>query len=150
MGGRLLKKLTGASAGSAAAADGESGDAGEGTSKAVATATGKKRKVPVTAQGDASPVKGEISMTASGYLQHLTCCVAARPAKKPKATQAQSSAVDKVAAPKVKIEDHGKSPPPPYGFHWSILTIIQQATVKPRKSVKRMLGKSHILEEGFT
>ena len=71
MGGRLLKKLTGASAGSAAAADGENEDAGEGTSKAVATATSKKRKVPATAQGDASPVKGEISTTASGYLTYL-------------------------------------------------------------------------------
>ena len=61
MGGRLLKKLTGASAGSAAAtADGDYEDAGEGSSKAGATAAGKKRKATATAQGDASPVKGEI------------------------------------------------------------------------------------------
>ena len=64
MGGRLLKKLTSASAGSASAADGENEDAGEGSSKAVATAAGgKKRKATGTANADASPVKGEISMT---------------------------------------------------------------------------------------
>ena len=60
MGGRLLKKLTGASAASAPAADGDYEEAGEGSSKAGATAAGKKRKAAGAAQGDASPVKGEI------------------------------------------------------------------------------------------
>ena len=77
MGGRLLKKLTGGSAASAPAAGGDNEDAGEGSSKAGVTAgatpAGKKRKATGTAQGDASPVKGEISMPASGHLQHLTC-----------------------------------------------------------------------------
>ena len=60
MGSRLLKKLTGASAGSASAAGGDYEDAGEGSSKAGATAAGKKRKATGTAQGDAAPVKGEV------------------------------------------------------------------------------------------
>ena len=63
MGNRLLKKLTDASAGSATAADGDNNDAGEGTSKAGTTAAGKKRKATGIAGGDASPVKGEFSMT---------------------------------------------------------------------------------------
>lgn len=58
MGSRLVKKLTDASAGSAAAADGDNQDAGEVTFKA-----GRKCKATGTAGGDASPVKGEISMT---------------------------------------------------------------------------------------
>ena len=118
MGGRLLKNLNDASAAAFAAKDGDDDDdAGEGTSKAGATAAGKKRKSTATAQGDASPAKGQISMTASGYRQQLTCCAAPRRAKKAKATQAQASAVDGVAAPKVKTEDHGRSHHLPYGFH---------------------------------
>ena len=118
MGGRLMKKLAGASAASASTADGENEDAGEGSSKAVATAAGKKRKATGTAKADASsPVKGEISMsTASRYIQRLTCCVAARPAKKAKVTQAEPSVEDEVAAPKDKTEDHGKSPTPTMTF----------------------------------
>lgn len=68
MASRLIKKLTGASAGSASAADGEDGNVGEGSSvKAAATAAGgKKRKNAGTAQGEAAPVKGEISITGLG------------------------------------------------------------------------------------
>ena len=141
MGGRLLKKLTGASA--AAAADGDNEDAGEGSSKTGATAAGKKRKATGTAQGEASPSKGEIWMMTLRYPQHLTCSVAARPAKKAKATQVQDGVVDKVVATKVKTEDHCQSHPLPYGFHSSILTIIQQATVRPKSPAKRKPPKSH-------
>ena len=65
MGSRLLKKLTGAPASSAPAADGDDGDVAEGSNNAVATtaAGGKKRKATGPAQGDASAVKGEFSMT---------------------------------------------------------------------------------------
>ena len=63
MGSRLVKKLADASAGSAAAGDGDNNDAGEGTSKAAATPADKKRKATGIAGGDASPVKGEFSMT---------------------------------------------------------------------------------------
>ena len=68
MGGRLFKKLTGASAGAAPAADGDNEDAGEGSSKAGTTPAGKKRRAPGIAQGDTSSSNGEISMTASEYL----------------------------------------------------------------------------------
>ena len=150
MGGRLFKKLTGASAGAAPAADGDNEDAGEGSSKTGTTVAGKKRRAPATAQEDNSPSKGEISITASGYPQHLTCCVAARPAKKPKATHAQSTAVNKVTSPRVKSEDHGKSHILPYGFHYSILTILQQATLRLKKPAKLTPPEFHLLEGGFT
>lgn len=149
MGGRLLKKLTGASAGAPPAADGDSEDAGEGSSKAGTTAAGKRRQAPGTAQGDTSASKGEISMTASGYPQHLTYCVAARPAKKPKATHAQSTAVNEVTSPRVKSEDHGRSHILPYGFHYSILTIVQEPILRLKRLAKLTPREFHLLEEGF-